>query len=218
MRLKPKTSLAASLAALALAGGAVAAETLDPNPANDPELISKRLDPVRYDGGGNCVRDEPRGSKALIHWMKANTSRRTAYGTIRCDGGVHGTGRALDWMLDARDPKQKRLAMRVINTWLADDARGRPHALARRMGIQLIIYNCRWWQAGDSGWQPYGACSGSKAGTDPTQGHIDHIHVELTKPAAALRTSYWAWVRGGGEPSAVGGPADDDSGGISPGP
>lgn len=192
----------AGLALGALAVGATAKPMLDSNPANAPGLISKKLDPSRYDGADRCVNREPRGMRKLIRWMKRNTKRNTVYGTIRCDGGVHGTGRALDWMLDARVRREKRKAMRVINTWLARDNEGRRSALARRMGVQLVIYNCRWWQAGDRGWSPYGACSGRNP--DPTQGHIDHIHIELTKPAARLRTSYWKYATGGGGSGAGG--------------
>jgi hypothetical protein len=209
---RPRIFLAAALIALLVSGYAFAAkQTLRPNPADDPALVDKRLDPNRYDGADGCVRREPKGMRQLVRWMKRNTKRNAIYGTIRCDGGVHGTGRALDWMLDARKKGQKRKAMRVINTWLAKDRRGRPNALARRMGIQLIIYNCRWWQAGDRGWQRYSACGGGKRNADPTQGHIDHIHVELTRPASKLLTSFWRTdlVVGGGA-------GDGGGGGVSP--
>lgn len=209
-RLRILLPLALSL--LMVAGTALAAKrTLDPNPANDPALLTKKLDPNRYDGAGGCVSRDPKGMKGLIRWMKRNTKKNTIYGTIRCDGGVHGTGRALDWMLDARRKSQKRRATTAINTWLAKDKRGRPNALARRMGIQLIIYNCRWWQAGDRGWSRYSACSGGKNKADPTQGHIDHIHVELTKPASKLRTSFWKTKLQGG-----GGAGGGGGGGVSP--
>jgi hypothetical protein len=213
--LRPKARLLTLVAVFvcALGGLAVAApRTLNPNPANDPVLIKKKLDPNRYDGASGCVRREPRGMRKLIRWMKRHTKRNTIYGTIRCDGGVHSTGRALDWMLDARKKRQKRFAMTVINTWLAKDRRGRNNALARRMGIQLIIYNCRWWQAGDRDWKRYSACSGGKKNADPTQGHIDHIHIELTKPAGKLRTSFWEYGAPGGGSSDGGG----GGGGISP--
>lgn len=181
--------LVVGFAAIAIAGKQK--RTLTPNPANDPALISAKLDPNRYDGAGGCVNKAPKGMKKLVRFMKKTTKKKTIYGTIRCDGGVHGTGRALDWMLDARKKGQKRKAMTVINTWMARDEKGRRNALARRMGIQLIIYNCKWWQAGDKGWNRYSACSGGKRNADPTQGHIDHIHIELTKKAAKLKTSYW---------------------------
>jgi len=219
MRVRLLTALSLSVVALlAMAFGASAskhrepAHILEPNPANDRSLLSARMDPVQYDGGGNCVSKDPPGMKALIRWMKKNTKKNVPYGTIRCDGGVHGTGRALDWMLDARDKRSKAMAMTVINTWMADDKRGRDNALARRMGIQLIIYNCRYWQAGDKSWNPYSACSGSHP--DPTQGHIDHVHIELTKAAARLQTSYWkAGAPGGG---GSGGGDGGGGGGVTP--
>lgn len=211
MRPKRPTAILLSMlaaAALVLAATALGSgRTLSPNPANDPALIGERMDPNRYDGADGCVRKDPKGMKALVKFMKRNTKKGVPYGTIRCDGGVHGTGRALDWALDARKRSQKRLAMTVINTWMAEDDRGRNNALARRMGVQLIIYNCRWWQAGDRGWSPYSACSGKNP--DPTQGHIDHVHIELTKPAAKLKTSYWQ--------SELAGSGGSGGGGISPG-
>ncbi len=219
MRRRPLIALllAAGLLAALLDASASAkrpAHLLRPNPANARDLISKRMDPVRYDGGGRCVKRDPPGMKALIKWMKRNTRRNTVYGTIRCDGGLHATGRALDWMLDARRHHQKQLAMTVINTWMAADKRGRANALARRMGIQLIIYNCRFWQAGNRGWSRYSACSGGRQNADPTQGHIDHVHIELTKPAAHLRTSFWRSYGHGGSGHGSHGSGGGNSGGV----
>ncbi|HKJ35161.1 MAG TPA: hypothetical protein VKA36_01220 [Solirubrobacterales bacterium] len=214
MRIQLRNTLLLVLAlTVGLAGASAIAgkRKLRPNPANDPVLVKKKIDPNRYDGAAGCVKKHPKGMRKLIRWMKRNTKKKTIYGTVRCDGGVHSTGRALDWMLDARKKRQKRKAMKVINTWVSKDKRGRNNALARRMGIQLIIYNCRWWQAGDRGWQRYSACSGGKKNADPTQGHIDHIHVELTKPASKLRTSFWKYGTSG-----KGGGGGGSGGGVSP--
>jgi hypothetical protein len=52
-------------------------------------------------------------------------------------------GPALDWHLDAAKPADRREAARLIDLLLAADEAGNPHALARRMGIQEIIWNCR---------------------------------------------------------------------------
>ena len=164
--------------------------TLGLNPANDPVLIDRKLDPVRYDGADGCRKQPTKGIRRLIKWME-RTTRPAFNNAIRCDGGVHGTGRALDWTLDARKKGEKREAMRVINTWMAKDDQGRRNAFAQRMGIQLIIFNCKFWQAGDTKMSRYSACSGGRENADPTQGHIDHIHIELTKPAAKLKTSFW---------------------------
>ncbi len=183
--------------ALGAASSTAAKRTLATNPANDPELVGRKLDPNRYDGAAGCRKRQTKGMDRLVAWME-ETTKPAFNNSIRCDGGVHGTGRALDWSLDARKKGEKRQAMRVINTWMAKDKRGRRNALARRMGVQLIIFNCKFWKAGDTKMRRYGACRGGRKNADPTQGHIDHIHVELTKPAAKLKTSFWLSDLSGG--------------------
>lgn len=205
-------ALSGTLVPIALGG----AGTLQPNPANRPELLRIKLDPSRYDGAGRrCAQRNPKGMKQLIRWMGAKTKRKVYYGTIRCDGGLHGTGRALDWSLDARKRSQKLKAQRVINTWLAKDRKGRPNALARRMGIQMIIFNCRFWQSGDRGLSTYSYCRGGGR-RDPTQAHVDHMHIELTRPAARLGTSFWQsrQAPGGGSRGSGGGSGGVGSGGV----
>lgn len=192
--------------AIGVAEAPAAKRVLKPNPANEPTLIGMKMDPIRYDGAGKCRKKVPAGTRALKKWLKQNTMRGVYSNAIRCDGGVHNTGRALDWSLDARKKKEKRKADRVVNTWLAKDDRGRRNALARRMGVQLIIWNCKFWLAGDTGMRKYSACKGTK-NPDPTQGHIDHIHVELTKPAAKLNTSFWRSEEA---------PGNGNGGGVSP--
>lgn len=183
--------------ALGVASSTAAKRTLATNPANDPELVGRKLDPNRYDGAAGCRKRQTKGLDRLVAWME-ETTMPAFNNSIRCDGGVHGTGRALDWTLDARKKGEKRQAMRVINTWMAKDKRGRRNALARRMGVQLIIFNCKFWKAGDTKMSRYGACRGGRKNADPTQGHIDHIHIELTKPAAKLKTSFWLSDLSGG--------------------
>ena len=183
--------------ALGVASSTAAKRTLATNPANDPELVGRKLDPNRYDGAAGCRKRQTKGLDRLVAWME-ETTKPAFNNSIRCDGGVHGTGRALDWTLDARKKGEKRQAMRVINTWMAKDKRGRRNALARRMGVQLIIFNCKFWKAGDTKMSRYGACRGGRKNADPTQGHIDHIHIELTKPAAKLKTSFWLSDLSGG--------------------
>ncbi len=205
------TAFAAALA-LSTTGASAAKRTLNPNPANDPALVKRKLDPNRYDGAGGCRKQPTKGMQRLRKWMKQNT-KPAFNNAIRCDGGVHGTGRALDWTLDARKKSEKRLAMRVINTWLAKDKRGRRNALARRMGVQLVIFNCKFWKAGDRKMRRYSACSGGRKNADPTQGHIDHVHVELTKPAAKLKTSFWQSELSGDDGDGGTGDGTDGGGG-----
>ncbi len=47
---------------------------------------------------------------------------------------LHSEGSAIDWHLDARKPRDRRAAKKLIDRFLATDRDGNPHALARRMG------------------------------------------------------------------------------------
>ena len=49
---------------------------------------------------------------------------------------------------DAHTARDRREADRMLTLLLAPDKFGNPHALARRMGIQEIIWNCRSWWSG----------------------------------------------------------------------
>ena len=92
--------------------------------------------------------------------------------------------------LDASKPKEKRAALKLIDTLLAPDRNGNEHALARRMGIQGIIFDCRSWWSGSGGMGTYSACEGNKR-PDPTTAHRDHVHLELNWAGARKQTSFW---------------------------
>jgi hypothetical protein len=185
--------LAALPATAALAG------SLGPNPANDPRLIDEPLEDYRYDYAERCV-DRPRdGALALSRWMDRHL-RGELWGIVRCSRlssgwSVHSEGRAIDWRLDAGVPGEKRSAMRFIGMLLEADERGRQHALARRMGVQGIIFDCKAWWSGMSGLGRYGYCYDAdgdiRDNLDRTQAHRDHVHVELNWPGARERTSFW---------------------------
>ena len=48
--------------------------------------------------------------------------------------------------------------MRLIRTLLATDRKGNPRALARRMGVQGLIFDCRAWWAGMERMDEYSYC------------------------------------------------------------
>ena len=70
-----------------------------------------------------------------------------------------------------------------------------PLALARRMGIQEIIWNCHSWWSGADGMGKYSACftdSGKRRKhVNLTEAHKDHIHIGLNWAGARKRTSFW---------------------------
>jgi hypothetical protein len=72
---------------------------------------------------------------------------------------------------------------------------GLPHALARRMGVEEIIWDCSYWGAGMAEFRPYSPCFNAngerRKHVDPTVGHLDHLHIGMSKAGAAKRTSFW---------------------------
>jgi hypothetical protein len=185
--------LALGLAALALPAPASAAR----NPAD--ALASTAIDPYRYDHATSCRKSPPPGSLALKAWLEKNAGG-AFWGSMRCErwgkdrASLHAEGRAIDWHLNVHRSADKREASRLIRLWLATDRVGNRHALARRMGIQEIIWNCRSWWSGSEGMRPYSPCYDSKGRRkriDDTTAHRDHIHVGLNWPGARKQTSFW---------------------------
>jgi len=107
---------------------------------------------------------------------------------------LHSDGRALDWHLDVHNRADRREARRLIRLFLARDRVGNEHALARRMGIQELIWNCKSWFAGDGGMRTYSACydkKGRPKKVDDTTAHRNHIHIGLNWAGARMKTTFW---------------------------
>jgi hypothetical protein len=168
------------------------------NPAN--KLVDVPIDDYKYDYAKRCLRRTQKGTRALESWLGRHAGGVT-WGTERCErwgrgrASLHAEGRALDWHLDARIPLQKRQGERLINLLLAPDKAGNAHALARRMGIQEIIWNCRSWYTGSDHLERYSVCYDRKGrrrrNVDPTTAHKDHIHFGLNWRGARKKTSFW---------------------------
>jgi hypothetical protein len=191
------------LLAIALAaGGFVAAgyaAGLGANPANDPKLIDEPIDDFSYDSARRCRPGSRPGAEALARWISDHT-RGELWGIYRCEkwgknsASVHAEGRAIDYRLDAGISEERRAAMRLIHLLLEEDRNGNEAALARRMGVQGLIYNCKAWYGGpDLG--RYSACyrdNGKRdRDVDRTTAHKDHIHIELNWAGARKKTSFW---------------------------
>ena len=89
----------------------------------------------------------------------------------------------------------KQAADTLFRLLLAPDANGNPQALARRMGVQELIWDCGYWGIGMTEFKPYSVCykpNGKKRKHfDRTSAHQDHIHIGMTKAGAKARTSFW---------------------------
>jgi hypothetical protein len=192
------------LVSLALAAGAFAGK-LGGNPANSPKLLKEPIEDMNYDSARKCTGHATKGAKALQDWISDHT-RGEPWGIYRCEkwgknsASVHAEGRAVDYRLDAGIARERRAAMHLIHLLIEEDRNGQPFALARRMGVQGLIFNCKAWYGGDLG--RYSACYKENGKRDPdvdrTTAHKDHVHIELNWPGAREKTSFWRSKFGNG--------------------
>lgn len=86
-------------------------QTVTQNPAD--HLAGLAPDPEQYDRASSCRRKPQPGMTAFVRWLDRH-AEGSSWGTFRCekwdDGGasLHAEGRAVDWHLDSRDPRQRR--------------------------------------------------------------------------------------------------------------
>ena len=170
------------------------------NPAD--RLADRPIEPPVYDPATRCSRKERPGVEKLEAWLSERT-RGASWGSYRCErwgagrASLHSEGRALDWRLDATRRADARAARRLIRLLLAPDRAGNARALARRMGVQEIIWDCAYWGAAMDGFVDYRPCSNGRGRLrrrmSPTLAHRDHIHLGLTRAGAAGRTSFWSY-------------------------
>ncbi len=174
-------ALSASVIVLPMAAGTADAASIPvPKPSRTLPAALDVAPP--YQPGTLCLSENQSGPVAFAKLLNA-TYGAHAYGVLRRCDQEHGEGRALDWMLNAK--KASDLAMgNAITRWLAaPDAQGRQGAMARRLGINYIIWNRQQWKAWapERGWTAY-------TGSSP---HTDHIHISFTWDGAVKRTSWW---------------------------
>jgi hypothetical protein len=69
------------------------------------------------------------------------------------------------------------------------------------MGVEEIIRDCSYWGARMPGFRPYSLCygQGGRRGRHlgPTVGHLNHLHIGMSKAGAAKRTSFWTATAAG---------------------
>ncbi|MFN2615852.1 MAG: hypothetical protein ABR581_01875 [Thermoleophilaceae bacterium] len=168
------------------------------NPAN--RLVAKPIEGYRYDYARRCRRRPMRGALRLEHWLDTHV-RGVSWGIMRCEKlgrhnySLHSEGRAIDWHLSVHSAADRRAARRLILTLLATDRAGNAHALARRMGVQEIIWNCHSWWSGAERMGKYSYCYDRRGRRrkrlDETLAHRNHVHIGLNLAGARLRTSFW---------------------------
>ena len=192
-------SLSARVVRAATTAWLVAVLALFGAAAAEAQGEAAEIEGYSYDRATGCHKRPSPGALALVGWLERN-SRGSNWGIMRCSKlgkrnySLHAEGRAVDWHLSASRPADRRAARRLIERLLAPDGAGNEHALARRMGVQEIIWDCRSWWAGAERMGPYSACfdgRGRKRRVDVTTAHRDHVHIGLNRAGARMRTSFW---------------------------
>jgi hypothetical protein len=163
-------------------------------------VVQLPADEEVYDGARRCMKRERPGVVRLTSWLQRHAAG-AYWGSYRCEkwgkrsASLHAENRAIDWHLSTALEGDRDAARRLIHTLLAPDALGNVHALARRMGVQEIIWDCAYWGAGMENFRDYSPCFTRKGKprrrVDVTVAHRDHIHFGLSKDGAAARTSFW---------------------------
>ena len=214
-----RLALILTLAVSAATGSASSASALVPIPfapvaANPAErLLALPIEAALYEPAARCLPNARRpGTERFAAWLDAN-ARGAYWGSYRCEkwgprsASLHAEKRAVDWHLDARRRSDRRAAARLIALLTAPDSAGNPHALARRMGVEEIIWDCGYWGAGMLAFRPYSPCltrdgrMSRKVGA--TVAHRDHIHFGLTRAGSLGRTSFWLRGSAPARPSSV---------------
>ena len=190
VRQKPYRLLAGALAWLLVSGLLVglSAESASAKVPRAASRYTAAIEPLAgYVGQSTCSPAAKRGTTAFANLLLRTYPRSRSLGISRsCSVGgksEHKEGRAFDWGLSAQDAGDRRVASSLLKWLLKRDRYGNRYAMARRLGVQYIIWNRRIWgaYAAGSGWRRY-------SGSNP---HADHIHFSLSWAGARKKTSFW---------------------------
>ena len=211
MRTRCTSTGLARVAVPLLAGALLLAATVVPTAisagaaANAPTPAARSFGSVadafpRYERENSCRPTQKPGAKALRKLLRNTYGSSIGSSTVRActssDSG-HEEGRAVDWMTDKSVASEKAKAKAFLAWMQATDSYGNTYAMARRIGIQYVIWNNRMWRAYDTGrgWTEYNNClhkskKGKKAWANAC--HRTHVHFSLNWDGAYKRTSYFS--------------------------
>jgi hypothetical protein len=172
----------------------VAQATVD-NPAD--RLLRYEIDPYRSDRATGCAKEAQPGALGLQGWFESRFIGES-WGIFNCrkvagstSWSLHAEGRAVDWKLDSDLKAERRQGDQIVSLLLRRDRLGNRAALARRIGVQEIIWRCRIWTSLAGGPRFYSPCRNPKV--DKTTAHRDHVHVGLSWAGARMRTTFWRY-------------------------
>ena len=149
----------------------------------------------------SCSGGPALGTQRLAGYIEYWWPRGENWGIYNCrtvagssSYSLHAGGRAYDHHLSVHDAKDKAAGDSIVAAFLRADSKGNKYALAKRFGVQEIIWNCKIWTAerASEGLRPYGACPTS----NDTIAHRDHVHIGQNLRGANRKTTAfngWSW-------------------------
>jgi hypothetical protein len=159
-----------------------------------PHRYSATIDPLAgYTPQQRCSPTAKRGTTAFANMLLRTYRSSTSLGIVRSCGiggtSEHKEGRAFDWGVSIHSAADRRAVNSVMRWLLKTDKFGNRYAMARRLGIQYMIWNRRIWgsYSASSGWRRY-------TGASP---HTDHVHFSLSWKGARKKTTFWNPRRAG---------------------
>ncbi|HKJ11054.1 MAG TPA: cell wall-binding repeat-containing protein [Ornithinimicrobium sp.] len=128
----------------------------------------------------SCDPNDKPGMVAFAELVSKHYNRPRYYTSRSCkhnNFSQHHEGRAVDWSMNAYNSSDKAIGDAVAY-WLTKNN----GEMARRFGVQSVIWNKRSWYLYSPGsWRSYN-------GPSP---HTDHLHISFTWDGAMKRTSWW---------------------------
>jgi hypothetical protein len=189
-------SLALLIAGVAVTNAATAAARTPAVPAHLPTLIEPLAGGVTQ---SSCDPTVKAGTARLMRLLLSTYPHTTTASAYACgtDGRVseHYEGRAVDWMVSIRNGTQHTYANSLISWLLATDRHGNRDAMARRLGVQYLIFNNRIWQSWNGQWKAYRTCAALPRIVNDNACHRTHMHISLTWNGATGHTSFWTGQR-----------------------
>jgi hypothetical protein len=156
-------------------------------PSNPARAGSPTPDARHSDSPTQCSGGPSAGTtalKAYVDYWYDGTSDGI-YNCRNVRGGsslsLHAEGRALDWHLNSAVAAEKAQGDKLVAAMLASDESGNKWALARRFGLQEIIWNKRIWTSARAS-EGLRAYSGADL-------HTTHVHLGQNRAAANKQTS-----------------------------
>ena len=139
-----------------------------------------------------CTGGPAGGTSLLLMYLERWWPRGESWGIYDCRlPSLHSEGRAVDYHLDIRDAADRAAGHQILQFFLKTVS-GRDAVMARRWGVQELIYDCIYWSP-STGIQTYYRCQ--RPGYSWTDRHLDHIHVGQNPFGAGGHTTaytgYW---------------------------